>query len=383
MTQCDVGMTQTPLPPAYAELVARARWVCWRHEGGKKVPYAAARPSRPADALNPSNWASFDDAMAAATQHGFDGVGFALNGDGIVGIDLDDCVDEGCIEPQAMELMRTLGCGLVEISPSGNGLRGFGRGPNLPRGVREQYKGIRVELYSDRRYLTVTGKTVVGNGVASLTGFDQLALELQGGLTEATEATEATEETEATDSSGGGDPNTANTIEFPPICIPRRQGERNLCLFHLARVLKARYPNAEADSLQAVVRQWHRHARPHMRTQDFEVSWVEFKVAHKRVAQPYGLTLEKILADLPEVPDSLMKASYGEKTIHLIRICLALQREAGDAPFFLGCRKAGELIGVSHTVAASFLQLLVDDNFLSAVSKGSGRKSTRYRARQF
>ena len=39
----------------------------------------------------------------------------------------------------------------------------------------------------------------------------------------------------------------------------------------------------------------------------------------------------------------------------LVGICRELQRRAGDAPFFLGCRTAAELLGVEHNTAARWL----------------------------
>ncbi len=365
---------------AYAELKARARWVCWKNVNGKKVPFSAAKPFKPANPLSPSNWSTHEVAMAAANHGGFDGVGFVLDGDGIVAIDLDDCVENGCIEPAAMDLMHELGCGLVEISPSGMGLHGFGYGPQLHAGVHGQYKGISVELYTAHRYITVTGQIVIGDGLRPLNGFDRVADAIRGNLTEATEATEATDSTEKTEPRGGrcSSPLDSDTIEIPSSCIPRQYGTRNNCIFRLACYLKSLYPAASADDLAPIFRRWHRLALAGIRTKNFEESWVDFKVAWKKSTYPYGASLESALADLPEAPPFLIRDNYGPRTQQLIRICLALQRFAGKTPFFLGCRKAGELLGVSHTSAANFLQMLVDDSILRLVTKGSGQLASRY-----
>lgn len=367
------------LPDAYADLVAKDRWVCWKSTNGKKVPYSAAKPSKLINALSPSNWLSHNDSMAAVSQGHFTGVGFVLNGDGIVAIDLDDCVEDGCIEQAAMDIMQELGCGLIEISPSGTGLHGFGYGPQLRAGVLGQYKGISVELYSNRRFITITGQVVMGEGLHKLNGFGQIANAIGGKLTEVTEATEVTE------SRGGGrcsSPSSLDTLEIPSSCIPRQYGTRNNCIFRLACYLKSLYPAANADDLIPVVRNWHLLALAGMRTKDFEESWVDFKVAWKKSTHVHGASLESALADLPEVPPSMIRKNYGPRTVQLIRICLALQRFATKTPFFLGCRKAGELIGVSHTAAANFLQMLVDDGILTLVSKGGGQLASRYQTHQ-
>jgi hypothetical protein len=70
----------SPLLP----LLAQRQWAVWRYEpprnGGKpsKVPYRAKNPARHASANDASHWCDFDTAIAAAREHGFDGVCFAL-----------------------------------------------------------------------------------------------------------------------------------------------------------------------------------------------------------------------------------------------------------------------------------------------------------------
>ena len=77
------------IPP---ELVERSRWVVWR---GKKVPYNASAPSMMASSTDPDTWSTFDLACTTYEEGGFSGIGFALNGDGIVGVDLDKCITDG------------------------------------------------------------------------------------------------------------------------------------------------------------------------------------------------------------------------------------------------------------------------------------------------
>lgn len=371
--------TEPPqLGSAYAELIARDRWVCWKNVAGEKKPFKAARPLKPANAHSPANWSSHDEAMMSAFQECFDGIGFVLNGDGIVAIDLDDCIGEGGIHPAAMLIMQELGCGLIEISPSGTGLHGFGYGPNLKKGVRGRYKGIAIELYSDRRYMTVTGKVVVGNGMNSLHGFDRIAHAINGFLTEATETTESTESTESIAPHRFSSMEEFENIKLPLSCIPRQYGTRNGCIFRLASYLKSQYPTASADDLAPVFRRWHHLALEGIRTKDFEESWVDFKVAWKKCNHQFGSKLDSALSVLPDIPPQLLNPNYGERTLKLIRICLALQKQAESTPFFLGCRKAGELLGISHTNAANYLQMLADDGILKLISKGSGQLASRY-----
>jgi hypothetical protein len=63
----------------------------------------------------------------------------------------------------------------------------------------------------------------------------------------------------------------------------------------------------------------------------------------------------------------------------LIVLCRALQKVAGDKPFFLTCRTAGQLLGISHVLANKWLRLLVIEEVLSQVSVGTQGKASRYR----
>ena len=86
-----------------------------------------------------------------------------MHGDGIIGIDLDDCVaPDGTIAAWALEIVQQFAGAYWERSISGTGLRGFCRGV-LPDGVdgrRSKIEGCSVELYSGERFLVVTGQEV-------------------------------------------------------------------------------------------------------------------------------------------------------------------------------------------------------------------------------
>ena len=72
----------------------------------------------------------------------------------LVGIDLDHCIDEhGTIADWAQEIISTVNS-YTELSPSGTGVRIFVKG-TLPEDGR---KVGNVEMYQNKRYLTVTGR---------------------------------------------------------------------------------------------------------------------------------------------------------------------------------------------------------------------------------
>lgn len=136
------------IPP---ELINIDRWVIWRD----KVPFNA-KTKKKADCTDPTQWESFELAKSTYENGGFDGIGFVLNNDGIIGIDLDRCVVDGKPSEEAEKLLEGLNVGYIELSPSGNGLHAFGYG-NILNGRKSQIDGLHVEIYPNKRYLTVTG----------------------------------------------------------------------------------------------------------------------------------------------------------------------------------------------------------------------------------
>ncbi|MCS0612906.1 AAA family ATPase [Massilia kyonggiensis] len=157
-----------------------ARWLLWKAEsmnGGKprKVPYCPTLLNVRGSSTDPNTWGTFAQAEAAFDEGGYTGIAFVLNGDGIVGIDIDQCMVNGQPSMSAMTLMQQLGVEYIEVSPSGTGLRGFGYAEKLEKGVNGNLDGLKVELYSDRRLLTVTGRVLKSGPLVRLNGFADLA----------------------------------------------------------------------------------------------------------------------------------------------------------------------------------------------------------------
>ena len=90
-----------------------------------------------------------------------------MNGDGIVCIDLDDCVERGRINSKARALIDSLPKTFVEFSPSGKGLHIWGYG-NVDGGRKFEKDGLKVEVYGTGRYLTVSGNTYTKAPLAKL-----------------------------------------------------------------------------------------------------------------------------------------------------------------------------------------------------------------------
>ena len=166
------------------ELCVHARFLLWRAEGPagtklKKVPYVSTMRNSHGSSTDPYTWSTFDQTVAAHEEGGYTGIGFVLNNDGLVGIDIDHCVREGVIDVAALELMNKLAVNYFELSPSGTGLRGFGYGDILEKGTSGTYNGLHVELYSNVRFLTVTGLAIKNAPLTPLNGFKELADQLR------------------------------------------------------------------------------------------------------------------------------------------------------------------------------------------------------------
>lgn len=362
-------MAGAMLPPDFrampAELCSIPRWVVWN---GAKVPYCATAINRKASSTEPNTWAAFDQAQNAYEEGGYQGVGFVLSGDGVVGVDLDKCVHAGEPAPAALGLLDRIGCEYIEISPSGTGLRGFGYGDNIP-GRRGQLDGVNVELYARGRYLTVTGHPIKAGPLVKLPGFSEVA--------NAIRPPDLQKNTEDDRSNL-----LHSSVGIPASTLPAQEGQRNQCLFALARWVKGINPDATRDELRAIAQEWHRLALPVIGTKDFAVTWTDFTRGLEKVRQPHGSTLQTIINKIDHttpLPTGIDALGYGDTAKHLVRLCKALQGHEGDAPFFISARQAGEVLGVHFTDASKMLSALVADGVLTLVSKGAGKVASRYR----
>lgn len=348
-----------------AELRCLPRWVVWKDQ---KVPYCATANNKMASVTDPSSWATLEQCQASFEKGSYLGVGFVLSGDGIVGVDLDKCVHAGEPEPTALALLNRIGCEYIELSPSGNGLRGFGYADNI-KGRRGQLDGVNVELYTSKRYLTVTGRPICSGPLVRLRGFSDVANAIcPPDLQRSTEDNQSNI--------------LLSSVGFPSSTLPTQEGQRNRCLFELARYLRGRHPQASAQEMRGVVMQWHKSVLPVIRTKDFIITWADFLNGWEKVEKPYGATLLAITASIDPstpLPPGIESLRYGAAGQHLVRLCLALQKHHGDEPFFLSVRVAGDLLGMHFTDASKMLTVLVADGVLSLVFKGAGKRASRYR----
>ncbi|CAL9592951.1 hypothetical protein SUDANB1_05262 [Streptomyces sp. enrichment culture] len=137
-----------------SELTRRPRWI---RRTARKVPLTVHGEA--ASSTDPSTWSRY--AYAAASTAGV-GLGFVLDGDGVVCLDLDHCLDaDGAVAGWAQNVLDAVGDSTwVEVSASGDGLHVWGRG-RLPgdAGRRLRLGDGTVEVYAIGRYIAVTGQT--------------------------------------------------------------------------------------------------------------------------------------------------------------------------------------------------------------------------------
>ena len=103
------------------------------------------------------------------------GLGFVLDGSGVVCVDLDHVLIGGELVPWCADLLASCPATWVEVSPSGEGLHVWGLG-TVGQGRRVSVDGGGVEVYDRGRYITVTGQRFDGapSRLADLTGWIEL-----------------------------------------------------------------------------------------------------------------------------------------------------------------------------------------------------------------
>ncbi|MCU4753999.1 hypothetical protein OB919_18785 [Halobacteria archaeon AArc-curdl1] len=152
------------------------RWICFRIEERQdktaKVPYNPSTPTQMyrCDPTDPEVAVTFDGAMDTVDRSrmvhgddGLDGVGLQIR-DGLVGVDLDDCVEqidgEYRIDDWAYELIDAIDS-FTEISPSSTGIHILVEA-ELDPSYKNKCDEIGVEIYDSNRFFTFTGRHVSG-----------------------------------------------------------------------------------------------------------------------------------------------------------------------------------------------------------------------------
>jgi primase-polymerase (primpol)-like protein len=160
-----------------AEMQGERRFVVWRAEPSEatgkptKVPYVASksRTERKASSTNSGTWRTLEAALDCYESSGrWDGIGYMLHGSGRVGLDLDDCIRDGLLHPEARAVAELFPEGYWEVSPSGKGIKGVVPGRRTWRRVETTATdwGGELGMYGEdenrkgARYFAITGEAL-------------------------------------------------------------------------------------------------------------------------------------------------------------------------------------------------------------------------------
>ena len=165
--------------------------------------------------------------------------------------------------------------------------------------------------------------------------------------------------------------------------LPEVFAGRDKCLFKLARKLHGieELRSSNLFMLKPIVREWHSRALPEISTEPFDETWAEFVRGWPKVKEPHPMIIERNWIAAEGTPDvSLCKAYDSLSAVRLIKLCAVLGKLEPSGVFYLCCRDAGLIAGVSYKQASNILYMFVVDGVLELVEKGtpSGRAS-RYR----
>lgn len=143
-----------------AALKQMPAWVCWKKKtrDNGKISKLPVNPFTGADAStsDSATWGTYEEAVAGKAEYGYAvGTGFVFNNDGIVGIDIDGCLDvDGNLSDMAATIVEELDT-YTEISPSGTGLHLLVKSPlELEHGRKDDKMGL--EVYTSGRFFTIT-----------------------------------------------------------------------------------------------------------------------------------------------------------------------------------------------------------------------------------
>jgi primase-polymerase (primpol)-like protein len=150
-----------------AEIRALPQWVNWREEPDPdhkdkltKIPYQAKHPAKLAATTRPKEWATFEEALTAASDaaNNFDGIGFVVTPPYIF-IDIDSCVDKtGELSKLAMEYISAVDSYTEFSTHHGIHILCRGNVPSKQIVPQKSHTEEHVELYSHTRYMVVTSR---------------------------------------------------------------------------------------------------------------------------------------------------------------------------------------------------------------------------------
>lgn len=211
--------------------------------------------------------------------------------------------------------------------------------------------------------------------------------------TEETDDTDETQDTQDTDvlqeTPGGAGYRFTGVEDAVNFALPSEKHTNHDRLFLLARAIltleKQEGHPFSPDERRAIFDLWYDKAEPYLRKDQLKEAYmIEFLNAYKAAKFPFGVADRTAWNSAIRNPlPSDFLPHFADPEIRLvIAFCVELQRNAGDAPFFLSCRTVQKFLNhKTHTTAASWLRAFVVDGFLDEVEKGNATtgKASRYK----
>jgi bifunctional DNA primase/polymerase-like protein len=169
--------------------------------------------------------------------------------------------------------------------------------------------------------------------------------------------------------------------------LPTKTGTRNKQVFELARVIKGmpEYAGLDAIATLPFAQYWYDEGvrRGLIETPTFDDTMADWLTGWPKVKFPKGegIIMQAIQLAHKQKPEAASRFE-SEGVRLLVGVCYHLQKAMGDEPFFISCRKAGEIAEVSHVQANRYLSTFVTLGFLKRVGiaePGKGNPAQRYR----
>ena len=207
--------------------------------------------------------------------------------------------------------------------------------------------------------------------------------------TDDTEVTKGTQDTEASQEIVDGVAYFEGIEEAVNFALPSEKHSNHDHLFSLGRAVKTLEKQQghpfSSEGKREIFDLWYEKAKPYLREHQPKDDYlIEFLNAYKAAKFPIGAADSEAWSEALRHPlpaDFLPHFEQPEIRL-VIGFCVELQRNAGDAPFFLSCRTVQKFLNHrSHTTAASWLRAFVADEVLEEVEKGNATtgKASRYK----
>jgi len=167
------------------------------------------------------------------------------------------------------------------------------------------------------------------------------------------------------------------------LSLPTQPRRNNRSLFLLARALislERITPVSTADRLRAFSMWYERTGNLGFIRHTREQYQLEFMNAIRSAEHPLGESpIDEAWKKVQTEPLPLEAAIFDEETPRkIMALCVHLDR-ATASPWYLSCRTAGKLLGLSHTACSVWLGGFVRMGLLNVMEPGTKQRATRYR----